>query len=172
VRKRYIPQTFFHEEFHEANVPAEQNQAKRKTRFSSTSEDKRGTKHLKSASFQRTKTFNPGVSAQRLKRSEDFLAVRKGGTSVATQSVKLSALISEKKRLGVITPKHVGKAVTRNRMKRVVREHFRQHQELYPLADCVVILKVSAASLSNAILRKEFEKALFHLKAKLKGEEK
>ncbi len=50
-------------------------------------------------------------------------------------------------RLGIAVSKKVGKAVARNRMKRVVREVFRKNRASFPRAcDIVVIPKKKAAS--------------------------
>lgn len=49
-------------------------------------------------------------------------------------------------RLGLTVSRQVGNAVRRNRIKRLVREVFRQHRELFPeRADIVVVAKNSCA---------------------------
>jgi ribonuclease P protein component len=53
-------------------------------------------------------------------------------------------------RLGVITTKRSGKAVRRNRVKRLLREFFRHHKGILPLQDIVIIAKKGAAHLSYA----------------------
>jgi ribonuclease P protein component len=53
-------------------------------------------------------------------------------------------------RLGVITTKRLGKAVQRNRVKRLLREFFRQHKGILPPRDIVIIAKKGAAHLPYA----------------------
>lgn len=53
-------------------------------------------------------------------------------------------------RLGVITTKRVGKAVRRNRVKRLLREFFRHHKGNLPPKDIVIIAKQGAVHLKYA----------------------
>ncbi len=56
-------------------------------------------------------------------------------------------------RLGITVTKRIGNAVTRNRIKRIVREHFRLNQKKYqPYLDINVIAKKHAVELSSANL--------------------
>jgi ribonuclease P protein component len=50
----------------------------------------------------------------------------------------------------VITTKRLGKAVERNRVKRLLREFFRQHKGILPPQDIVIIAKKGAAHLHYA----------------------
>jgi ribonuclease P protein component len=50
-------------------------------------------------------------------------------------------------RLGLVVTKRLGKAVLRNRMKRLLREFFRRHQTGLPAADLVIMAKKGAAAL-------------------------
>ena len=62
-----------------------------------------------------------------------------------------------KSRLGVTVSKRVGRAVARNRVKRLVREHFRHHKaELKDGYDVNVIAKSGSSELSS----REITKAL------------
>lgn len=57
-------------------------------------------------------------------------------------------------RLGLaISAKSVGNAVNRNRIKRIIRESFRQHASELPAVDLVVNSKPAARSALNASLR-------------------
>jgi len=57
--------------------------------------------------------------------------------------------VVEKPRLGVTVSRRVGKAVVRNRIKRAIREWFRQSREnLGDRLDLVVIARASAGELS------------------------
>lgn len=64
------------------------------------------------------------------------------------------------KRLGVTVGKRIGPAVQRNRIKRVVREVFRQNKSLFP-ADCDVVLvaRPGAQSLDYGAVLAEIERA-------------
>lgn len=60
-------------------------------------------------------------------------------------------------RLGlVIAKKNVAKAVQRNRVKRIVREFFRQHREQLPGLDLVVLARKDIDTLQNSQLSARF----------------
>ncbi|MBF0379649.1 MAG: ribonuclease P protein component [Magnetococcales bacterium] len=62
-------------------------------------------------------------------------------------------------RLGMTVSKKVGNAVVRNRIKRVVREFFRQNRSLLTSSfDCVVIARPRAGKTSGAELTKSLAK--------------
>jgi ribonuclease P protein component len=68
-------------------------------------------------------------------------------------------------RLGMaISRKHVKTAVARNRIKRLVRESFRQHQHALSGVDFVVTLRRDATSLSNQEIFRRLEKHWQHIK--------
>lgn len=52
-----------------------------------------------------------------------------------------------------IARRHARRAVERNRIKRLVRESFRQHRPSLPPVDVVVMLRSSPAGTNNAVLR-------------------
>lgn len=56
-------------------------------------------------------------------------------------------LLAEGARLGITVTRRVGKAVTRNRIKRQVRECFRRRRRLLDELDVVVIARGGAAGL-------------------------
>lgn len=63
-----------------------------------------------------------------------------------------------KLRLGVTASKRVGPAVTRNRVKRLVREHFRLHKVLFAESyDVNVIAKDGTSDLSSRQIRGTLE---------------
>mgnify|MGYP003346172104 CR=1 FL=1 len=82
------------------------------------------------------------VYAQRRRVSDGFFSVN-FAPGAGTQA-----------RLGLsVGAKMVGNAVSRNRVKRTVRESFRQHQHLLPPVDLVVGARALARSAHNARLR-------------------
>ena len=61
-------------------------------------------------------------------------------------------------RLGLaISKKQLPRAVDRNRIKRLVRESFRQHQEQLAGLDCVVMARSAVSTLSNAVIFETLE---------------
>ncbi len=73
----------------------------------------------------------------RLSRSRDFAAVYRNGRSVSTRYLVLHFFPSEQgddaePRLGLAVPKSVGSAVVRNRVKRQLRETWRELGERVP----------------------------------------
>ena len=66
-----------------------------------------------------------------------------------------------RRRLGVTVSKRVGNAVTRNRIKRCIREWFRQRRTALPAgSDTVVIARRSAGALANAEIARALDGAL------------
>jgi ribonuclease P protein component len=61
--------------------------------------------------------------------------------------VTLAPAASSCPRLGLAVTKRLGKAVRRNRVKRLLREFFRRHQAELPLRDIVIMAKKGAQEL-------------------------
>ena len=67
-------------------------------------------------------------------------------------------------RLGVTVSKRVGRAVTRNRVKRLVREHFRQHKGLFSDSyDVNVIAKGGISDLSSGRITGALDAVVRHI---------
>jgi len=82
----------------------------------------------------------------RLSRSRDFEAVYRHGRSVSTRFLVLywfarDADAGEAMRLGVAVPKKVGGAVTRNKLKRQLKEAWRSLATVPPGNDYVLVAR-------------------------------
>lgn len=98
----------------------------------------------------------------RLLSTAEFDAVFKKPVRASAPGIVILARLNTVKRprLGLVVPKKVLKrAVWRNRIKRVVRETFRQHQTTLPAADVVFIAKPKIGEISN----QELSEALIRL---------
>jgi ribonuclease P protein component len=111
--------------------------------------------------------------ASRLRKRREFLAVQQGKESVQVSAACLLALAlpngTDHARLGLTVSSKVGNAVTRNRIRRQLREWFRAHIDELPKGfDVVVIARNSAATASHADLGRAFGQvaALLSKKAK------
>lgn len=107
--------------------------------------------------------LNEGLSkGDRIRRRADFRVVQSRGERVHAPSflVMVFARPDANRRVGVTVTKKVGPAVTRNRIKRVVREVFRRNKALLPEgADVVLIAKKNAPGLGYEQVRDELERA-------------
>ncbi|MDN3653065.1 ribonuclease P protein component [Thalassotalea ponticola] len=73
-------------------------------------------------------------------------------------TVLITTNTSDKPRLGMaIAKKRVKLAVGRNRIKRIVRESFRQNQHNLPAVDLVVMVKSGIDQLDNALINQQLE---------------
>jgi len=102
--------------------------------------------------------------SQRLLRREEFLAVQRDGRKC--HAAHLFASIrprgdEDPARLGLVTSRKAGNAVHRNRFRRVMREYFRLHREMFPVGcDVVIVAREGIAALASGVLRDEIAAAL------------
>lgn len=98
----------------------------------------------------------------RLLTAADYKAVfSKAEIKVSCPQLLILAIKSgyETPRLGlVIAKKHVRQAVQRNRIKRLIRESFRKHQQLLIEVDIVILTRSGADTLDNTVFAALLEK--------------
>ena len=88
---------------------------------------------------------------ERIRRRADFLRISKEGTKYQTDHFQVSRCPNSLplRRLGITVGKHVGTAVKRNHLKRVIREFFRLNKGAFPASsDFVITAKGGAAGLN------------------------
>lgn len=101
--------------------------------------------------------------AVRVRKRREFLAVQRQGRRQHTDGfiVLQSSSPTPNARLGVTVSSRVGNAVVRNRIKRLVREIFRDRRaRLAAGVDYVVIAKPGAAQIRHAQAASELDRAL------------
>lgn len=99
---------------------------------------------------------------QRVKARADFLRLSSASRRVHTPHfvLLLGARADQTTRLGITVTKKIGNSVKRNRVRRLVREVFRQHPEIFPSGhDIVFIARTGAPELDFASVLTEVEGA-------------
>lgn len=155
----------------EANVSAQQQASEENARISRAHGDAGRSGDPEAPAREGTKEAHRVHSAEaaalsgsrrfparaRLKERREFLRVERLGRRVASAHFVLLAERRDDgwRRLGVTVSRRVGGAVTRNRVKRFVREFFRSHRETLPAADAVVIARSGAANLEHGAVADE-----------------
>jgi ribonuclease P protein component len=106
-------------------------------------------------------------AGQRLRRNDDFRAVREQGRRtdcgafLLTWRTRPAAALADPARVGVVASRaSVGDAVHRNRAKRRLREIFRRHQTLVPAGlDLVLTARPALLRLEFADVEQRFTQA-------------
>ena len=104
-----------------------------------------------------------------LKTSRGFKWVYGKGVSAANRLLVMYVLHNQQNinRLGITVSKKVGKAVTRNRVKRIIKENYRLFEShVGPGYDMVVIARVAAGTVHKNDLFKEINTSLLSLLTK------
>jgi ribonuclease P protein component len=103
--------------------------------------------------------------ADRLRKRSEFLRLKDSVQKFASRGILIvwQANNLAHARLGVTVSKKVGCAVTRNRIKRFVRETFRNNRLLLPAVDLNVIARSEAAVMDFHGLQQELLKAFRHI---------
>lgn len=99
----------------------------------------------------------------RLRNKRDFSIVYRYGQSVANQQLVLYHLKQKKNehfRLGISCSKKIGKAVVRNRMRRLLKEIIRRNRTLIPVGiDLIFIVRKAAVDFDY----QQLEKSVLHV---------
>lgn len=164
----------------EANVSTEQQTTQTYTRISRPHEQRRRSAGLEKAACQGPEAADGQHSTEaaplsrslggerlpksrRIRKRPEFLRLQRVGRRragrrfvVITEPVRTGG-----SRIGITASRHVGGAVVRNRVKRLVREFFRRHQHrIMPPQDVLVIARPAAASADYADVKRELAGAL------------
>ncbi|MCI3142558.1 ribonuclease P protein component [Staphylococcus haemolyticus] len=100
--------------------------------------------------------------AYRIKKNTDFQTIYKRGKSLANRQFVVYTYNSNKNhfRLGISVSKKLGNAVTRNRIKRAIRENFKIHKEDIIARDIIVIARQPAKDMTTLEIQGSLEHVL------------
>ena len=105
---------------------------------------------------------------RRLLKSKEFSDVFDKGVKAVTELLVVFAAPSLQDRMGIIVSKKVGNAVVRNKVKRLLREHYRQLKQNHDESiELVVIARQSTKRAKASEIATSFEKSLTKLEGLL-----
>lgn len=106
--------------------------------------------------------------AERLLKRAEFLRISAQGRKVHTANfiILWEQSGTPLARIGITVSRKVGCAVTRNRVKRLIREFYRLNKRLFAPADYTIIAKLGAARLDLHGICQELGRALQRLDTK------
>ena len=100
---------------------------------------------------------------ERLRKSRDFRVIAKEGDRRHTRNFLVISRRNDVKfcRVGAVASKQVGKAVERNRVKRLIREFFRRNKDkLLPGTDYIIVGRKGAQDLDYGQVVQELSPVL------------
>lgn len=99
---------------------------------------------------------------ERLRKRREFLALSEGGEKVHSRNFMIISRKAESAapRIGITVSRKVGNAVTRNRIKRLVREFYRMEKSLFAAAEFNIIARQGASHLDFPAVRHELARLL------------
>lgn len=165
-------------EINEANVPAQQSASETDARLPRSHEHGRGSSSVEASAGQGPQAAHRDGSAEtavliradrklprsrRIRKRAEYLQLQRSGRRRVCRSfvVIVRASGTKESRIGITASRRTGGAVVRNRVKRLVREFFRNHRELLvPQKDVLVIARPEAANLSYDELETELGRVL------------
>jgi len=108
---------------------------------------------------------NSFPSSLRLRKRAEYLKLKDSAHKFASRGILVVWQENHLAyaRLGVTVSKKVGCAVTRNRVKRFVRETFRKNRSLIPAVDLNVIARSESAKMDFSYMQQELLKAFNHI---------
>jgi ribonuclease P protein component len=103
--------------------------------------------------------------AARLRRRREFVAVQERGRRLHAEELVVLVLATgtNRPRIGITVSRRVGTAVVRNRIKRWVREAFREAAPFMPPVDVVVVARPAAGGMGLAAVRRAIRAAAMRL---------
>lgn len=122
-----------------------------------------GQHSTETAPLRRSRGAERLPKSRRIRKRSEFLRLQRVGRRRAGMRfvVITEPVRSRGSRIGITTSRHVGGAVVRNRVKRLVREFFRRHQhQIVPPQDVLVIARPAAASAGYVDVKRDLAGAL------------